>query len=606
MNNMIQTYDIDNIDDINSSGTLEGITFYQGTDNNDSLDSKFVKSILESDTEDDYNNTLIGSVLINKDIIENNNNIVDIKKSINSNNNNVLYSQYFHLSNNYSKYILNEKILLCEILIVIVLHIFLGISNFLCNIITIDGILSSLIFYLETNNNKILSENRLSTIDRYIYYLFILCGYYIINYVSWYRYTNIIKYITCIMVCPNIMCQIYNIYTYKKIRYVIYNGYNNLIQKIVCKQLCKIINMIITNIIGLKDSVSYLDLIPYYDKFSIITINKFIVTFIMACIFNHVDKGNMKYLMMVYKNIYMKDKKYKISNDKEYITKIIKDKKWNKLLDVYTLNRIIRMLFDDDNRESLLSKQIENCIEWCLFKINRIMLCWTIMGITNLQIGILGFFLFISHTNRPLRYILNTSLFIGISYITDEKILILILCEIFYPIMNSKLLTDIYNDTYKSIKRGVISIYHITRLESTLLSLYLSYLSFFNYNYIGILSICIVNLIILTRLNNYNHNITIKKNKKRKDKLVVKEEEIIKNINNTDILLILKDRLKMLLKLNPLINIFNPVSVISYKILYKLFLQIFLILIFGYISYFDIKHIIFLPFIIQYYIDIIF
>lgn len=605
MDNMIHSYNIDNIDDINSSGTLEGITFYQGTDNNDSLDSNFVKNILDSDTDEEYNNKIIGSVLINNDEI--NNNIVDIKNNIN-NNNNVLYSQYFHLSNNYSKYILNEKILLCEIFIVILLHIFLGISNFLFNIITIDGIISSLVFYLESYNNSILSINRLTTIDRYIYYLFILFGYYILNYIFWYRYTNIIKYITCIMVCPNIMCQIYNIYTYKKIRYVIYNGYNNLIQKIVCKQLCKIINIIIINIIGLKDSISYLELIPYYDKFSFGMINKFIVTFIMACIFNHIDKGNMKYLMIVYKNIYMKDKKYKICNDKEYITKIIKDKKWNKLMDVYTLNRLIRMLFDDNNKESLLSKQIVDFIECCSFKIGRIMLCWTIMSITNLQVGILGFFLFLPHTDRPLRYILNTCIFMCLSYVSDEKILILILCEIFYPIMNSKLLTDIVNDTYKSIKRGVISIYHITRLESTILSIYLSYLSFFTYNYIGILSICIVNLIILTRLNNYNHTnskcISIKKKINRN--VLIKEEEIIKNINNTDILLILKDRLKILLKSNPLINIFNPLSVINYKILYKLFLQVFLILIFGYISYFDIKHIILLPFIIQYYIDIMF
>ena len=600
MDNMIQSYSIDNIDNINSSGTLEGLTFYQGPENDDKSDRDFIKSILETDSEDEYNNKMIGSVLINSDKIKKNNKSDNII-GINDNNNHIFYSQYFHLNNNYSKYILNRNILMFEIIIIVLLHIFLGIDNFLFNIITIDGIISSFVFYLESNNSKILSENRLITIDRYIYYLFTSIGYYILNYITWYCYTNMIKYITCIMICPSIMCQIYNIYTYKKIRYVTYNGYNNLIQKIVCKQLCKIINIIIKNTIGLNEKILYVDLIPYYEKFNIVDINNFIVTFILACIFNHIDKGNMKYLMVAYKNMYMKDKKYNISNDKQYITQIIKDKRWDKLLDVYTLNRLIRILFNDDSQNSMISEFVDKCI----FRINRVMFCWTLVSITNLQVGLCGFLLFLSQTERPFRYILNTILFIGISHMTDEKILVLILCEICYPIMNSKFITDIFNDAYTSIKRGSTSIYYITRLESTIMSLYLSYMSYINYNYIGILSVCITNLIILIRLINYNHKNEKYINNNTNKKVLIKEEEKIKNINNTDILLILKDRLKDMLKSNTLINIINPFYVISYKTLYKLFLQVFLILVFGYLSYFNIKHVLFLPFIMQYYIDII-
>ena len=171
--------------------------------------------------------------------------------------------------------------------------------------------------------------------------------------------------------------------------------------------------------------------------------------------------------------------------------------------------------------------------------------------------------------------------------------------------MNSKFITDIFNDTYTSIKKGIKSIYYITRLESTIMSLYLSYMSYINYNYIGIITVCITNLIILIRLINYNHKNEKYINNNTNKKVLIKEEEKIKNINNTDILLILKDRLKDMLKSNTLINIINPFYVIRYKILYKLFLQVFLILVFGYLSYFDVKHVLFLPFIIQYYIDII-
>src|SRR5208282_153848 len=111
---------------------------------------------------------------------------------------------------------------------------------------------------------------------------------------------------------PSIMGQIYNIYAYKKIRHVLYDGYNKLIQKIICKQLSKIINIVIKNVFNLHIIVTYEDLIPFYDQFSWLIINKFIVTFIMACIFNHIDKGGMKFPMMIYKNLYLKDSKYNI------------------------------------------------------------------------------------------------------------------------------------------------------------------------------------------------------------------------------------------------------------------------------------------------------
>lgn len=456
---MIQSHSIDNIDDINGLETLEGLTFYQEIYNNDISNSSFVKNLIDSDTE--YNDEIISSVIINNnyisDVVINSNYINagtsdsidnDVIQYYKSNNKQVLYSQYFHIDINYTKYILNYKLLIFEVILVSILHIFFGTNNIIFNIMSIDGIISSIIFYLETNNNKILSINRLIAIDRYIYYLYILFGYYILNYALLFKYISVIKYITCIMICPNIMCQVYNIYTYKKLRLIIYNKYNNLIQKIICKQLCKIINLIIENIIGLKENITYIDLIPYYDNFNVILINKFIATVIFACIFNHIDKGNVKYLTMIYKNIYMKDKKYKINNDKQYITTIIKDKQWNKLLDVYTLNRIIRILFNDSTKNSLLSIKVTEYINSINFSINRVLFCWTLMSITNLSVGLLGFLLFLSQSNKPLIYLLNIVLFIGISYMTDEKILILVLCEICYHIIKSKLLTDIFQTIY--------------------------------------------------------------------------------------------------------------------------------------------------------------
>jgi hypothetical protein len=297
--------------------------------------------------------------------------------------------------------------------------------------------------------------------------------------------------------------------------------------------------------------------------------------------------------MILYKNIYMKDNISTQRDDKKYITYIIKNKQWNKFLDVYTLNRILRILSINQAENSEISQYITNIINSIIFSVNRVMVCWTIMSISNLKYGLLTFLLFIPHTKTPLRYLLSLCLFIGLSYITNENILVLVLCEISFPIINSKLLPDIVNDTVIAIKKCMMYFYNIIRTESIMLSFYLCYISYMNYKYIGILTISILNVGVLIRMINYKHD------KLNNTSLTIKKKKYIKE----DILLLIIEKITTILKTNPLINIFNPFFSTQYKILYKMFLQLYFILIFGYISYYDIKHIILLPFIIQYYLD---
>lgn len=414
------------------------------------------------------------------------------------------YSHFFELNDRHKIFILNIADLICEICIVLFLHLVLGIHNSIFNIITIDGIISCIIFYMgfigiEEKNNFLL-KNRMLTLDRYIYYLLLFCGYYFFNYMTWFNFTGFAMYIASVMVCPSIIGQIYDIYAYKKIRQVLYDGYNRLVQKIICKQFSKIINMAIKNVLNLNIIVGYEELIPFYSHFSWIIINDFIVTFILACIFNHIDKKSIKLPMMIYKNLYMKDREYNISNDKLYLQKIIEDKKYEKFMDVYTLNRIIRMIVNDNTQNTILSEQIALFLQKVFFRLNRVMLCWTIMSISNLTMGIMGFLLFIPGEERPLRYIINTIFFAILSFHTMERIPIIILCDICYSIIDSKLLTDIIDDTYHSLKCGFLNCYYRTRLESVLLSMILTYLSYCNYNNLGILIVCILNLIVMFRL----------------------------------------------------------------------------------------------------------
>lgn len=805
---------IDDIDKLNMTDSLEGITFCQGDrqlkkssyekrkdtteDENSSL--KELTSLLDSESDDDDNNNnnnfnatnndnindinnnennnvntikqdakgyinkifedtaTIGSIIVSTgelfdrekvanygfDIIDETKNASsdsNVKNSVGKeidtmdNSNMLYYSNFFELNENKRSFVIDVKDLIRELFIIIFFHLFLGIHNAIFNILTIDGILSCIIFYMNflevKDNDNFLLRNRLITLDRYIYYLLLFCGYYLFNYMTWFKFTGTVMYVASIMICPSIMGQIYNQYAYKKIRRVLYDGYNKLIQKIICKQLSKIINLVIKNLFNLDITVNYEDLLPFYNQFSWLIINKFIVTFIMACIFNHIDKGGMKFPMMIYKNLYLKDGKYNIADDKKYLHAIILDKQWEKFMDIYTLNRIIRIVINDDVQNTMLSEQVSAFLQKILFRFNRVMFCWTIMSVSNLMVGVLSFFLFISHTERPLRYLINTLVFTLLSLFTTERLLILILCELCYPIIDSKLLSDITEDTYQSLKRGFLSVYYKTRLESVLLSMLLLYTSYYNHSVLGIMTVCIMNIIIMLRIayrmtinvstnnnsiessdysinnkpkiqiessvnkiitypvkilktsgiisdnnvnvfNNSGIDLTassdeilvdsydnlntyntlkskrllkrsrsglisnISRSELRNNKLnqinnpstktlnniigvdILSAEQIdLANLHtpfkiitaeteNTDILLILKDRIKKTFKNNLLIRVVNPFVEVHSKDILRIFAHVFILLILSYISSFNVYHVTLLPIVVQNVIDILF
>lgn len=430
----------------------------------------------------------------------------------------------------------------------------------------------------------------------------------------------------------------------------------------------------------------------------------------MACIFNHMDKGGLKFPMMIYKNLYLKDSKYNISDDKTYLHTLITDKQWDKFMDVYTLNRIIRIITNDSNQNSMLSDQVTTFITNILFRFNRVMFCWTVMSISNLFLGILSFLFFISSTERPLRYLLNTALFAAASFFTTERLIVLLLCELCYPIVDSKILTDAFDDTCQSLKRGFLNIYYGTRLESVLMSFFLFYTSYYGYNMLRIITVCIINLVIMFRLA-YQTSFFSEKSMKTVDKIIQypakilgtskveskveskvntpsdlddvstiirlggdlndleplpttsstntlkrtrsKQGLLISNIphtqhvvpikpqsvsgvlngiigvdelsvtqinpngvgtiskvpneiENTDILLILKDRIKNTLKNNLLIRVINPFVELTTHEMLRIFAHVFILLLMSSISSFDIYHIVPLPIIVQNAIDMIF
>ena len=316
--------------------------------------------------------------------------------------------------------------------------------NILSRILLFDSLFQSILFYLEYKNYKLLFNKQYDIIERYIYYIFLAVFITICNCITIYHYYYYTQVFTSILYCPTILAYIVNIVYYKKYRNYVYNTCNKIINTILCKQILKIINIVITHILHIKiiSPIQYSDIVPFYNNCSWYIVNKFIISFLIACIFNYLDKGVLKLPLIICKNVYMKDTKYNIADDKQYIQQIINDKQWNKLLDVYTLNRIIRLCFMNTNNS--FARHTTNNI---IFRFNRLMFCYAVLNAFGMVPSILCFLLFIKKTNA-FSYIMNTILFIYISYFTTEQFLILVLCEIFYLFIDLDIV-KIFMDAYR-------------------------------------------------------------------------------------------------------------------------------------------------------------
>lgn len=386
----------------------------------------------------------------------------------------LLNSNYFSnksIISDHNKYnIYNKwKQYLFEFLIILFVNIITSFSYY--NVILIDNVYTYMLFYI--NFMSITTIDTLPTIDRYIYYGIIRMIFFTLDFVTWFNYQFIIKIFFMILLFPSLMNYIYNNPFYIKISSPIKNIYIDLTRKIICKQLAKIINIIVHHM-NLDIKLYEKDLLPYYNVVNFTMINQFLVTYIIANIFNYIDKGGMKLPVIIYKNLYMKDEYSKIRNDKLYIETIIKNKKWEKLVDVYTLNRLLRLSMSDDNTKNYMSKSFDNFIRGIFFSYNKIMLCYTVGSIISYIISSLSFndvfndifndvfndalnvgsigsvsaifsmILFIQHDNK-LRFLINLSLFMLASLMCPEQLLLLILCEICQHLIRSTLIDDIKN-----------------------------------------------------------------------------------------------------------------------------------------------------------------
>ena len=635
---------IEEIDKINNSGTLRGITFFcdkEKTTKKEEIkeENEEIKEIEEIDDVDSFEfdeeisvsnddnidddmmmeiMDLTDSGILGKenDIIED---IAEKVKQLDQNNNMTgiaIYSRYADLcdqDDDKNKIIdINDKIselwwkdnkFMIEIIGMILINIIIGGGNSLINIITIDGVISSLIFYakyIEIDEKVLYLPERRNTLDRYIYYILmgILIG--VIDYVTWYKLSMVIWYLIYPLATPSFMEKIVKKYRYRIIRRKIYNYFDELMRKIICKQLCQILNLVFRDIFHLDNvKITVNDLIPHYDSFSYSVINEFVVTFIISCIFNHIDKGSARIPLAIYKNIYMKEQKYNnLIDDKEYVSKLILDKQWDKFLEVYTLNRMLRIIINDDRKDSVLSEHVSRALKTTIFRCNRIMFCWTIMSIfSSSTMGILTFLLFVNAKDEKMtKYITNIILWIIISLFSDEKILLLILCEIFSWLIGTNFFVEVCCDVYKLLRNIINSIGSLVNVDSFVVSMIL----FVCHNIAGpILNMIVLPLLVLISISRKVIKTEIQPVNETK-----KNIKINSSMDKDDPMIIIKNSvIDPIVEKSVTCKLLNLFVMIDKKDLNKQILVNSIVTILSLFSGFSMHHIIVLPILVQIFID---
>jgi hypothetical protein len=509
----ISTTNIDDIDDLDLSGDLDSISFIgkkTGTIINNYFDK--TNDITDKTTSNLTDNLMISSYFNDEKKIEQN--------KIN----------YF-----------NPQYLPYELVVSLIIYLFFSNITYINLIINFDNCISLYILLLEHFTDNDYQSYRINLFDRYIYYGVCVILYNCVSLLLNYNFIIIIKSIFFLLIVPNITNFIYDTITYQTIRNKVFLKIQLLIKENIVKNLTKIINLVILNILDSKVELNYQDLIPFYDSFKPEDIGKFFGTVIGAGIFNHLDKGGLKFPLMFYKNLYMKDKKYKVSDDKKYLIQIINNKDWKKFMDIYSLNRVIRLLLSNDSDDPILEKYIQEIFTCTSNIFNKVFIVLTFynflkqLSISNNLISlssVLLYSIFITKSSKPIRYIILLLLFIFITTKLEINQFLLFV----FPIISSLIETNFFTNTIKFFINNFMELLLLLvckmNIRTFIMTSLIPIIYYFNYQNQFILYSSLFNIFLQIRyFYNQSYNDNISNDKLSYDNLTITNiEQLDKNI----------------------------------------------------------------------------
>ena len=169
--------------------------------------------------------------------------------------------------------------------------------------------------------------------------------------------------VTCIiplLMLPYTINYITNLYKFKKLSKYVYNTLEDIIYYIVSKQTTKILNKISINYLEYESNFQVAEIRPFVKRISVNIFINFLGAFLFASILKYVESDGTTIVSAIIRQYFFKQYLSKKVNKKEYIIGLMKNRKWGKLFDAYTLNKMISIYIESNKKDDDITLFIAN------------------------------------------------------------------------------------------------------------------------------------------------------------------------------------------------------------------------------------------------------
>lgn len=245
-----------------------------------------------------------------------------------------------------------------------------GISNILFNCITVDGIFTSINFIktyaqkeLSISEKLTLLQNKVSMLERYLYYTLLTASYWMLSTVFWFHGSHVIYSLLMLTVCPSVMSKVINYY------------YVDIIVKTISQELCRAMLYILSrsvsymlnkmSIMSLKcdPNIDYHEIEAFFENFTdgVSEIINLIKSFFIVFVLYYVKKSNnsiYRYMLdtfYYFHGIVLTSDNLTVEQKKNKLAKILGDRRWDLLIRPKTINMFFE-IYDNKNDDSLADK----------------------------------------------------------------------------------------------------------------------------------------------------------------------------------------------------------------------------------------------------------
>lgn len=349
----------------------------------------------------------------------------------NHNNLSKLYSYCFDIYTYDQRRQFTFMSLLIQILLIICVFELCNVSNY-SKIMMSDSVISLILFVCKYHNINVEAYLYQEIYFNRLLYIYIICIFYwFINQI----------YIIPILMLPYTIHYITNLYKFKQLSKYIYNKLENIIYFILSNEITKILNKISINYLNYDPQFKCTEIKPYIKRFTVHIFINFIESFILASILKYIESTGTTVVSAIIRQYFFKQYYSKKLEKKEYIIKLMKNRKWNKLLDAYTLNKLICIYIGSNDGNDDIMVYMHKIRDYIISNCNIVLGCWTISTLFNNYIGFMSYIIFVDK-----KYIVQQLLSIIVCIIinSNEILLNLILCRLLFITLSLDIITEYY------------------------------------------------------------------------------------------------------------------------------------------------------------------